>query len=263
MRQTNINEYQSLKIDENKKTIEHYISTEAVNRYGYVLKNAGMQKENYLKNPIVLYQHNAGGFFTTPKPSEVIIGKNLSLTNDSKGIVAITQFDNSELATDIFDMNAAGLMNAWSVGWDSAEAPVMVNGVETVYNWELLEYSAVIIPGNPEAVNKALSFAKSDILKKSLSIDLAISEINFEANKKYSELETKFNQLNTDVTKKDLIDFKNEMKSLINNHKKQTNNLLMEFKLNTLNIETNLHSKMLSKIENTVNGMFNKFLGKL
>lgn len=255
----------NLSIDEKQRTIEHYISTETVNRHGYVLKNSGMQKDNYTKNPIVLYQHSTGGFFESPKPSEVIIGKNLELRNDGKGIVALTQFDNSELAEDIFQMNVSGYMNAWSVGWESLtdETFVPVNGVDTVFVWDLLEYSAVIIPANPDAVNKMLSMTKSDVLKKQLTIDYVIQESKHELELKISELEKQVSNINNELTKKDLADFKNEIKSLINNHKKQSNENLMKLSLKMLNLESNLHNYILSRMQNIIETSIKKILGKL
>lgn len=255
----------NLSIDVNKRTIEHYISTETVNRYGYVLKNSGMRKENYSKNPIVLYQHSTGGFFETPKPSEVIIGKNLELRNDGKGIIALTQFDESELAEDIFQMNVAGYMNAWSVGWEGIgdDSFIDVNGVDTVFEWDLLEYSAVIIPANPDAVNKMLSFAKCDRLKQQLTLDGILMNTKQELEFKISELEKQLSEQTNGITKKDITDFKNEIKSLINNQKKQSNENLMKLSLKMLNLESNLHKNILSKMQNIVDASIKKILGKL
>lgn len=260
-RKTILQDYNSLSIDETNRIIEHYISTEAVNRYGYILKNDGMNTKNYELNPIVLYQHSSGrGFFSEIiKPSELIIGKNISLSKDSKGIIAKTQFDNSELADDIFNMNVSGLMHAWSVSWMSSEKFIEVENIPTMFLWELIEYSSVVIPANPEAVNKMLSLSNSQAMKKSLSLELMVIDLKENLKSEIKEIAGNKN----DLTKKDLIDFKNEIKSLVNNNKKQFNDNLMNLTLKTINLESNLHNKILSKMENIIETSIKKLLGKL
>ena len=56
-------------------------------------------------------------------------------------------------ANDVMIFNKEGFMNTWSVGWMPLTMPESKNGADYFNEWELLEYSAVIIPANPDAVN--------------------------------------------------------------------------------------------------------------
>lgn len=256
-------ELNQLAYNEKERSIEHYISTEAKNRYGYALRNKGMKSDNYRKNPIVLYQHNTGGFFETPKPSETIIGSNISFSEDSKGIIAKTKFADTELGNDILKMNVDGLLNSWSVGWESEDDFQNVDGIPTMLDWELLEYSSVIIPGNPEAVNKMLSYATNQTLQRTLSVDLLISELKFEFENKISELNKSMLENQAEVSKKDLSDFKNEFKSLIGKQRQNSNELFFSIISRLNNLESNLYNSLLNKMPNIIESVVRKYTGKI
>jgi len=128
--------------------IEHYITTSMKDRYGEVINQYGMDSDNYRKNPVVLLAHNS---------RSIVIGKNLSLTIDEKGIKAKTQFADTQLGRELYNLNKDGFMNAWSIGFIPKGEPErkMINGEEVIFidKWELLEYSSVAIPANPESLN--------------------------------------------------------------------------------------------------------------
>ena len=134
--------------DDEKMIIEHYITTSAPDRYGEVVNPSGMDAANYRKNPVVLFCHDS---------KSMVIGKNLSLTPDEKGIKAVTQFADTEAGREIYRLNREGFLNAWSIGFIPKSKPELkkIDGNEVYFigDWELLEYSSVPVPANPDSVN--------------------------------------------------------------------------------------------------------------
>lgn len=131
--------------------IEHYISTTTPDRYGDVINPMGMDTKNFRKNPVVLFCHDS---------RSMVIGKNISLIPDEFGIRAKTQFANTNAGREIYRLNREGFLNAWSIGFIPMSKPSIrvQNGIEVNYidKWELLEYSSVPIPANPDSVNLIL-----------------------------------------------------------------------------------------------------------
>jgi hypothetical protein len=138
--------------DSNAKdlTVEHFISTERRDRGRDILYADGMKVEG---RPVVMFQH--GYSDVGPEP----IAKNLWLKKgdfkNRKGIVAKTQFFPDELGQRLWQKNVEGYMPNWSVGWRALrhEFKTEKDGVEIrhVYEWELLEYSLVAVPMQPDA----------------------------------------------------------------------------------------------------------------
>ena len=137
--------------NEKDLTVEHFISTERRDRGRDILYADGMKMEG---RPVVLYQHG----FNDVIGSEPI-AKNLWLKKgdfkNRKGIVAKTQFYPDELGQRLWQKNVEGYMPNWSVGWRALrhEFKTEKDGVEIrhVYEWELLEYSLVAVPMQPDA----------------------------------------------------------------------------------------------------------------
>lgn len=256
-----------LKYNAKERSIEHYISTETVNRYGYILKNDGMKTDNYSKNPIVLYNHTLGGFFNSPNPKELIIGKNLNFHVDKVGIAAVTQFADTELGNDILNMNVEGLMSSWSVGWDSEREFDIIDGVSVMPEWELLEYSSVIIPANPDAVNKMLSITRTESLKQVLSYNFTIlaykEEMDNELKSLKLNIDTLLSEMNSLKQGKQLTDVKNEMKSVIQNNKKDTTELFFKVVGKLQNLESNLYDSLSNKMQHIVEAAIKKHFGKV
>lgn len=144
--------YNSIKsFNDEEMIIEHYISTTTPDRYGDVINPMGMDTKNFRKNPVVLFCHDS---------RSMVIGKNISLTPDEFGIKAKTQFANTHAGREIYRLNREGFLNAWSIGFIPKSKPqtAKINGMEVNYieKWELLEYSSVPVPANPDSVNLIL-----------------------------------------------------------------------------------------------------------
>ncbi len=147
-------------IDNDALTITHYISTSTPDRYGEIMKPDGCDFSGYRKNPVVFFGHRS---------RDLPIAKNEKIVIDESGVLAVTKFDTSDFAKEIFRLNAEGFLNSWSIGFVPKKMKsqrLNVNDKEQDYlcveEWELLEYSSVPIPANPDAVNLMLKEVKNE-----------------------------------------------------------------------------------------------------
>ncbi len=135
-------------IDEKEMELTAFISTNAVDRYKEVVDPEGMDAKNFKKNPVVLWAHD----YSTPP-----IGKALWVKKEGNGIVSKVKFANTKMGQEIFQLYRDGFMKTFSIGFvpieteegdrDNPKSPR-----RTYKKWELLEYSAVPVPANPEAL---------------------------------------------------------------------------------------------------------------
>jgi hypothetical protein len=156
-------------VDRDARTVVAKINTQALDRYRSVILPEGGRFENYRKNPLVLFNH--GGGFGGGSADALPIGRNLWIKGNKKELIAKTEFlplGKLELADKVFDLYAEEFLHAWSISFDPMEAgrptPEEIKKrtelaeCEVIYReWDLLEYSAVTIPGNPEATRKAIA----------------------------------------------------------------------------------------------------------
>ncbi len=166
-------------IDRDARTVINYISTDAIDRDNEVIEHRGVVLDDYVKNPIVPWAHDYRG---------LPIGKNLWIKPDKKGLVAKTYFLKHDFAEDVFDLYTEDIkgtgpaLKAWSVGfiplkWKDAK-PIENQAMDerpagprrTYKKWMLLEYSAVPVPSNPEALTLMVEkgLIKNDKLKKDI-----------------------------------------------------------------------------------------------
>lgn len=136
--------------NDSERSIVHFISTETTDRYGDVVRVNGMDDTSYSKNPIVLWGHDS---------KSMPIGKSLwrkqSEKDGVKGILAKTQFADTQMGNDVYGLWKGGFINASSIGFIPSEYTPLDKGYDFT-KWELLEYSIVPIPANPDALRLAL-----------------------------------------------------------------------------------------------------------
>ena len=157
-------------IDPNERTITALVSTAAIDRMDEVLDPEGADLKNFRKNPVVLWAH------TYDMPP---IGKALWIKNSKDGLLSKVKFAPTAFADEIFGLFKEGFLKAFSVGflprkWTSPETKSDKKEPRRVYtDWELLEYSAVPVPANPEALALAIQkgFLNDPGLIKSFGID--------------------------------------------------------------------------------------------
>lgn len=124
--------------------LEAIVSTNDVDRSGEVVDIEGIDIKNYEKNPVVMWAHDYS------KPP---LAKTLSLTKEKIGkkmvMKTVMEFATSisDLAREVYNLYKGGFMNAFSIGF----IPLEMEG-NTYTKSELLEYSAVPIPANPNAL---------------------------------------------------------------------------------------------------------------
>ena len=208
-------------VNENDRTITHYISTINVDSYREVLMPKGMDDSKF---KAVLWSHERDTWSIiqgSSKPSQLVIGKSLWRTPDNYGVLAKTQFAETPLAEDVYQFNKQGYINSWSVGWmPKGDVVIRDDGVKQFDNWYLYEYSAVIFPANNESVNLSnenyeLMFksAQSDEVKSYFEIKtFKDSIINFSKN--YIEQDQRLLEVLTEI--KSFTEFKEAITNSIN-----------------------------------------------
>ncbi len=145
-----------------QREIVGMITTNSIDRYGEVVDPAGAMLDKYRKNPVVLLNHITWG---------LPIGKNIWIKAEPNGLLAKTRFADTREGADVFRLYDEGFMKAWSIGflplqWNDGSAG---SGFRRQFTqWELLEYSAVTVPANPDAVSSALNIVQSPRIREAL-----------------------------------------------------------------------------------------------
>ena len=150
----------SIEETEDGLTVDFIISTDTIDRAGDVVSADGWELDNYRKNPVILWAHDY---------SQMPVARSLSeekLPGKLKSNAQFAPKDLSEFGYMTGQMYAKGFMNAVSVGFKGLEWAFVKDtdrpfGID-FKRQELLEYSTVPVPCNPEALIGA----------KSLGIDL-------------------------------------------------------------------------------------------
>ncbi|WP_432221260.1 HK97 family phage prohead protease [Flavobacterium sp. TMP13] len=143
-------------------THDFIINTENVNEYKYRILTDGIDFEQYLRNPVVLYLHERDSYKN--KGTEVI-GRCIKLFVQDKKLIATIEFDENEpFSKKIADKVAGGFIRMASMYADviaaSSEPELVIEGqlYETVTKCKLVEISIVPIGGNDDA----LKLSKND-----------------------------------------------------------------------------------------------------
>jgi HK97 family phage major capsid protein len=121
--------------------MEAIISSEALDRHGEKLDMKGLNVRNYMKNPIMAPFHNYD------KPS---VGRTLKLTKTKDGkLIAKFEWakDQNPEARILHDLYRDKFQFAFSIGFMAEE----VDG-NVFTKSEMLEFSPVLVPANPEAL---------------------------------------------------------------------------------------------------------------
>lgn len=177
---------------EETRTVEFIISDESKDRHGTVLKSENWNLDNFNKNGIVGYQHNVhGGDMCNGPDPDSVIGKGYAYRENGKVIGRVT-FEPAEinpLAEKIFRKVLFGSLRATSVGFlpvgegKFGEGDEARNGSNPTYYFagqELLEFSIVNIPSNPNAVGRSIRDQTHNALmfvKKALGEDYSFGDI--------------------------------------------------------------------------------------
>lgn len=157
-------------INADQRTLVAVISTSAKDRMDESVAHDGVNLKDYQKNPVVLWAHD----YATPPIAKALWVKK---DNNAQGLVSKMQFADTAFAKEIFSLYQGGFMKAFSIGfipkqitrnyqqegYDKTKDPYI-----TISKWDMLEYSAVPVPANPEALSLAMS--KGLISKETMDI---------------------------------------------------------------------------------------------
>ena len=166
-------------INESERTVTAIISTGAIDRDSEVLDPKGMISENFEKNPVVPWSHNAG----EPPIGKALWVKASPKRNPTK-IIAKVKFAMTDRAEEVWQLFKGGFLKAFSVGFRPLEGhrptpdeikgnPILADARFIFSKWELLEFSPVTVPANAEALAlavKSKSITLSDDMIETLDV---------------------------------------------------------------------------------------------
>lgn len=163
-------------VNETERSVISYVATRDIDRDNEIVLPEGIGLENYRKNPVVLWNHMSWGDNVT------VIGKSLWQKIDSKGLLTKTEFAKTDLASEVYELVKEGFLTSWSIGfavldWEDN------TGIRTYTKTELLEYSAVCVPANPEAVTlNFIKGLKTGEMKEAFSTKYLLASVDKEIN---------------------------------------------------------------------------------
>ncbi|MBO7713775.1 MAG: HK97 family phage prohead protease [Methanobrevibacter sp.] len=155
------------------RSVQFTISKEVVDRDGDILRASGVDFTNYMKNPVFLSFHNS---------REFPLGKVTKFWVEGNSVKAIVYFppieelsSNPEQASEkaklvdfTYHCYKTGMLNAVSVGFIPLEWVETEKGFD-ILKWELLEFSAVAVPANQDAIAEAVKSFGDDFAKGLIS----------------------------------------------------------------------------------------------
>jgi HK97 family phage prohead protease len=130
------------------------VSDPSLDRTNDVMNPAGCILDNYKLNPIVLAAHN---------PAHPIGTANVAVRNNRlEALVDFAPAGASPIADQWCNLAKAGIVRAFSVGFDPIEMEPNGKGGFNFNKWELMEVSAVSVPANAGALTIARSHGVKD-----------------------------------------------------------------------------------------------------
>ena len=155
------------------RSVQFTISKEVVDRDGDILRASGVDFSNYMKNPVFLSFHNS---------REFPLGKVTKFWVEGNAVKAIVYFppieelstnpeqasEKAKLVDFTYHCYKTGMLNAVSVGFIPLEWVENENGFD-IQKWELLEFSAVAVPANQDAIAEAVKSFGKDFAKDFVS----------------------------------------------------------------------------------------------
>lgn len=137
--------------DGTRESLTFIASTAGVKRDGLDLRMDGLSTENFEANPVFLWVHDYNGR-TLP------LGKVEKIRKLKSRFDVTVEFDQADpFAVEVERKYRDGYLNAVSIGWDTIEWHRVEDDEDSeadyiVDRWDLLDVSAVPVPGDPEAL---------------------------------------------------------------------------------------------------------------
>src|SRR5262245_36683141 len=142
-------------VDDKERSFSHPISDETVDGHGSIIKVDGWDLKRFKSNPVVLFAHDSLG---------LPIARSTKIWKEDGRLMTRTQFAGVDqlhpFAETAYKLARDGFIRAWSVGFRAKERTRREDIDEDehpidpyVYTkQELMEYSLVPIPSNPNAI---------------------------------------------------------------------------------------------------------------
>ena len=161
------------------RSVQFTISKEVVDRDGDILRAGGVDFTNYMKNAVFLGFHNSRDF---------PLGKVTKFWVEGNAVKAIVYFPTiEELSSDpslasekaklvdfTYHCYKTGMLNAVSVGFIPLEWTETKDGYD-ITKWELLEFSAVAVPANQDAIAEAVKSFGDEFAKDFVTLEVVKS----------------------------------------------------------------------------------------
>ena len=154
-----------------ERTVRFKISSEVVDRDGDILIAKGCNFENFKKNPQFLGFHNYHEYPLGIPKNWGVDGKSVYCdvyfpTIEELSTNPAEASEKAKLVDFTYHCYKTGMLNAVSVGFIATDAePNKETGGFIVKNWELLEFSAVTVPANQDAIAQAVKSFGDDEAK--------------------------------------------------------------------------------------------------
>ena len=145
-----------------ERTVRFKISSEVVDRDGDVLVAKGCDFTNFAKNPQFLNFHNYHEFPLGIPKNWGVEGKSVYCdvyfpTIEELSTNPQEASEKAKLVDFTYHCYKTGMLNAVSVGFIAKDVePIKETGGFKVLEWELLEFSAVAVPANQDAIAQAV-----------------------------------------------------------------------------------------------------------
>jgi hypothetical protein len=171
-------EYRANSVDEEARTAEFVISTEAPDTYDTVFLSSGWELEQYKRNPVVTYQHR-----DHDSNPDLVIGTSEVYVDAEKRLIGKITFENGEdnpLAEKVMRKVKNGILRGasiWAYPHEGRYGEKAVGeNVDMIYftRQELRAWSIVTVQSNPDAL--ARNAESLDTIKKELKPSPIIPE---------------------------------------------------------------------------------------
>lgn len=140
-------------VDTSALCVKACLSTASIDTDGDIVEPLGLDASEHRKNPVVLWAHQS----TLPPvaKAEDRDGR-YTVTKASSAVHGVAYFsEHDEFSEKLFRLYDEGILRAWSVGFRPKEFDRRKSGSKPglhVKAWQLVEYSAVGIGANPDAL---------------------------------------------------------------------------------------------------------------